>query len=58
MVHPMEDAGDRAEFVGTFNKPEVHQAVAPGACGIAMARDLARFYAMMEQGAPWTGSLY
>ena len=55
MVHPMEDAGDRAEFVGTFNKPEVHQAAVPGACGIAMARDLARFYAMMEQGGTLDG---
>lgn len=37
-------------FVRTFNRSEVHQAIVPAACGIATARDMARFYAMLAAG--------
>ncbi len=55
-VHPMEDVpGDRLALISDFNRPEAHQAVIPAACGIATARDLARFYAMMECGGALEG---
>lgn len=54
-IHPMEDS-DNAELVANFNRPEVHQAVQPAANGIATARDLARFYAMMERGGALNGA--
>ncbi|MCH8351544.1 MAG: beta-lactamase family protein [Chloroflexi bacterium] len=55
-VHPMGDLpGDRLEFIADYNRPEVHQAVVPAACGIATARDLARFYAMMANGGALDG---
>jgi len=46
-IHAMEDA-DRPEMADDYNHPEVHQAVHPAGAGIAPARDLARFYAMMS----------
>ena len=49
-IHPMEDAGDQAVLAGTFNRPEVHQAVVPAGSGISTARDMARFFAMLERG--------
>jgi CubicO group peptidase (beta-lactamase class C family) len=47
-MHAMEDAQDSTTPT-TFSRPEVHAAVVPGACGIATARDIARFYAILEQ---------
>lgn len=47
-VHAMEDAGD-SHYPITYSRPEVHRAVVPGVGGIATARDIARFYAMLEQ---------
>ena len=47
-MHAMEDAGD-STTPSTFSRSEVHRAVVPGAGGIATARDVARFYAMLEQ---------
>ena len=47
--HAMEDC-DRMTMVTTYNRPEVHLAVQPAGGGIATARDLARFYAMMIGG--------
>lgn len=47
--HAMEDC-DRPTMVSIYNKPEVHLAVQPAGGGIATARDLARFYAMMAGG--------
>jgi len=47
--HAMEDC-DRPTMVSIYNKPEVHLAVQPAGGGIASARDLARFYAMMAGG--------
>ena len=48
-IHAMEDA-DRPEMATDYSRPEVHQAVHPAGTGIAPARDLARFYAMLEGG--------
>ena len=53
-VHVMDD-GQPGDIAHTCNRPEVHQAVVRGACGIATARDLARFYAMLEQGGTLDG---
>jgi CubicO group peptidase (beta-lactamase class C family) len=47
--HAMEDC-DRMTMVTTYNRPEVHLAVQPAGGGIATARDLSRFYAMMVGG--------
>ena len=47
--HAMEDC-DRLAMVTTYNMPEVHLAVHPAGGGIATARDLACFYAMMSGG--------
>jgi CubicO group peptidase (beta-lactamase class C family) len=54
-IHSMEDA-DRPEMADEYNHPEVHQAVQPAGAGIAPARDLARFYAMMERGGTLDGT--
>ena len=54
-VHPMEELGARSQFVDNINRPEVHQAVVPAACGIGTARDLARFFAMLERGGTLDG---
>ncbi|CAA9242184.1 MAG: Beta-lactamase class C-like and penicillin binding proteins (PBPs) superfamily [uncultured Acidimicrobiales bacterium] len=56
-LHAMEDvdvAGGGT--VRTFNRPEVHQAVVPAGCGIATARDMARFYACMLNGGELDGA--
>lgn len=53
-VHAMEDC-DRPYQVSVYNKPEVHQAVQPAGGGIATARDLARYFAMMEGGGTLDG---
>jgi len=53
--HAMEDC-DRMTMVTTYNKPEVHLAVQPAGGGIATARDLARFYAMMIGGGYLDGA--
>ena len=47
--HAMEDC-DRPAMVAIYNKPEVHLTVQPAGGGIATARDLARFFAMMASG--------
>ena len=39
---------DSDSLVSAFNRLEVHQAVIPAGGGISTARDMARFYAMME----------
>ena len=53
-IFAMEDC-DRPEMVSTYNRPAVHQAVQPAGGGIATARDLARFYAMLERGGALDG---
>ena len=54
-MHAMDDC-DRPAMVSTYNNPEVHQAVHPAGGGIATARDLARFYAMMAGGGSLDGA--
>ena len=51
----MDDC-DRMVMVTTYNRPEGHRAVHPAGGGIATARDLARFYAMMCGGGFLDGS--
>ena len=51
----MEEEADPNGYVPTFNRPEVHRSIVPGACGIASAGDLARFYAMMQMGGTLDG---
>jgi len=53
--HAMDDC-DRPTMVSIYNKPEVHLAVQPAGGGIATARDLARFYAMMAGGGSLDGT--
>jgi len=53
---PMEDVEEAGrKTVETFNRPEVHQAVVPAGCGIATARDMARFYAALAGGGELDG---
>ena len=54
-IHAMDDC-DRPAMVSTYNNPEVHRVVHPAGGGIATARDLARFYAMMERGGSLDGA--
>ncbi len=54
-VHATDDC-DRPSMPSTYNKPGVHQAVQPAGGGIAAARDLARFYAMMVAGGSLNGT--
>ena len=54
-MHLMEEDADPDGYVPTFNQPEVHHSIVPGACGVASAGDLARFYAMMERGGTLDG---
>ena len=54
-VHAMEDC-DRPVSIPAYNEPEVHQAVHPAGGGITTARDLARFYAMLEGGGALDGA--
>ena len=53
-IYAMEDC-DRPVMVSTYNRPEVHRAVQPAGGGIASARGLARFYAMMCGGGTLDG---
>ena len=53
--HAMDDC-DRMTMVTIYNRPEVHLAVHPAGGGIATARDLARFYAMMVGGGMLDGA--
>ena len=53
-LHAMEDC-DRTSQVNIYNRPEVHTAVLPAGGGIATARGLARFYAMMAGGGTLDG---
>jgi CubicO group peptidase (beta-lactamase class C family) len=46
------------EAANIFNRPEVHRAVIAGGGGIASARDMAKIYAMLAQGAQWAGKRY
>ncbi len=54
-IHAMEDAADQRVLVDDFNRPEVHQAVVPAGSGISTARDMARFFAMLERGGTLDG---
>ncbi|MBM3943089.1 MAG: beta-lactamase family protein [SAR202 cluster bacterium] len=53
-LHAMDDC-DRPGMVHNYNRPQVHQAVQPSGGGIATARDLARFYAMLAAGGSLEG---
>jgi CubicO group peptidase (beta-lactamase class C family) len=53
--HAMDDC-DRPAMVSTYNRPEVHRAVQPAGGGIATARDMAKFYAMMAGGGVLSGT--
>ena len=55
-MHLMEEDADANGYVPTFNLPVVHRSVVPGACGIASAGDLAKFYAMLERGGTLDGA--
>lgn len=46
------------EWENIFNRPEVHRVVLPAGGGIANARDMAKLYAMIAQGATWEGRRY
>lgn len=48
-IHLMEADADANGYAVTFDRPEVHRVICPGANGIATAGDLARFYAMLER---------
>ena len=48
-IHLLEDDADPNGYATTFDRPEVHHTITPGANGIASAGDLARFYAMLER---------
>ena len=53
-LHAMEDC-DRPLQVSTYNRPQVRESVQPAGGGIATARNLARFYAMMAGGGAVDG---
>ena len=56
VLHPMADTTeDNRGTVKTFNRPQAHQAVIPAGCGIATARDMARFYAALSLGGELDG---
>lgn len=55
-MHLMEADADVYGYVDIFNRPQVHGSIVPGACGIASAGDLARFYAMMERKGALDGT--
>lgn len=54
-LHAMEDC-DRRSQVTLYNRPEVHRTVQPSGGGIATARGLARFFAMMQLGGALDGA--
>jgi CubicO group peptidase (beta-lactamase class C family) len=53
-LHAMDDC-DRPGMVHNYNRPQVHRVVQPSGGGIATARDLARFYAMLAGGGSLDG---
>jgi CubicO group peptidase (beta-lactamase class C family) len=53
-LYTMDDEVD-PQAAATFNRPEVQRAVIPAGGGIATARDLARFYAMLAGGGTLDG---
>ena len=55
-IHVLEPEEDPNGYGVTFDRPEVHHGICPGANGIASAGDLARFYAMMERHGSLDGS--
>jgi CubicO group peptidase (beta-lactamase class C family) len=54
-LYTMDDEVD-PQAAATFNRPEVQRAVIPAGGGIATARDLARFYAMLAAGGVLDGT--
>jgi CubicO group peptidase (beta-lactamase class C family) len=46
------------EWKNIFNRPEVHRIVLPAGGGIACARDMAKVYSMLAQGALGEGKRY
>ena len=54
-LHAMQDSLDSLVPVA-FNRGQVHQSIVPGACGISTARDIARFYAMLERRGTLDGA--
>lgn len=55
-IHLMEADADTNGYAVTFDRPEVHRVICPGANGIATAGDLARFYAMLERQGTLDGA--
>ena len=55
-IHLLEDDADPNGYAVTFDLPEVHHTITPGANGIASAGDLARFYAMLERRGTLDGA--
>jgi len=56
-LHAMEDVEEAGQgTVKTFNRAEVHQSVIPAGCGIASARDMARFYMALAAGGALDGA--
>ena len=55
-IHLMEADADANGYAVTFDRPEVHRVICPGANGIATAGDLARFYAMLERRGTLDGA--
>jgi CubicO group peptidase (beta-lactamase class C family) len=48
--------GDNEQTAENFNREAVHRAEMPAASGVGTARDLARFYACLEQGGALDGT--
>lgn len=55
LLHATDDC-DSPGMVHLYNRPEAHRAVQPSGGGIATARDLARFFAMMQCGGTLDGT--
>lgn len=53
-VHAMEDC-DRAGAIPIYNQPEVHRSVQPSGGGISTARDMAKFYSVMNSSGSGEG---
>lgn len=53
-VHAMEDC-DRAGAIPIYNQPEVHRSVQPSGGGISTARDIARFYSVLNANGSFEG---
>jgi CubicO group peptidase (beta-lactamase class C family) len=55
-LHAMEDVDEQGRAtVDLFNRPDLHRAVIPAGCGIATARDMARFYMTLANGGELGG---